>query len=281
MSENIWFIDLLILESELKAREYNERTIKIYKTIVEDFLYFVNKKAHEMLSSDVESYLEHQLNERKISTNTVMIRLNAIEFFLSEVLGLQVTHKIERFARSYKDKDLLSLEEVELLLNGKIYVRNIAIYALAYYLGLSAEEITNINVEDLVYEDNNDCNLIIKKDGSIKIIEDLEHKLKVHIENWLLRREILMKNHRDENAMFINKNYTRISDRALQKWIGYDVETVGINKNIKFSTLKYSRAYDLALDKKYEEATKLLGYKEKDRMFRYFREIGIYLKAKD
>ena len=275
-----WFLDLMVLETELRIREYSDKTIRIYKALVEDFLDYVDKNAYEIESQDVESYLNYQLNERNISNNTVMVRLNAIEFFLNEVLGLNVTHKIERFQREYKEKELLNENEIKALLNGNISSRNIAIYAIAYYTGLGAEEIAELDINDCVYENKFSLNLIVRKDEQLKIIEDLENIVKEKLEIWILERENLLK-HKDEEALFINKNYTRITSRSISRWLKFDLETLGISKEISFSTLKYSRAYELSLEKRYDEAARLLGYRDKDRLFRYFREIGIYLKPKN
>ncbi len=274
-----WFLDLMVLETELRVREYSNETIKIYKALVEDFLDYVNKNALEIEGKDVEDYLRYQLEERKISNNTVMIRLNAIEFFLREVLGLEVTHKIERFQREYKDKELLSTKDIDILLNGNISIRNIAIYALAYFTGLSAEEIVSLDFNDCINEGKGSINLIVRHNGQLRIIEDLDKRARERLEIWMIERENLLK-YKEEQALFINKNYTRITSRSLLRWLKFDLDFLEIDKDVNFSTLKYSRAYELALEKKYDEATKLLGYKDKDRLFRYFREIGIYIKRK-
>ena len=38
-----WFLELMMLESELRVREYSKRTIELYKKTTEEFLTFINK----------------------------------------------------------------------------------------------------------------------------------------------------------------------------------------------------------------------------------------------
>lgn len=112
-----WEIDVMMLRSELIFREYAERTQDIYVKTVEDFLMSTDKESCNIQREDVIRYLDRRLKED--SKNTVLVKLNALEFFFEEVLGLDITENIRRFKkmrREYK-QDLVSLQDIDILLS--------------------------------------------------------------------------------------------------------------------------------------------------------------------
>lgn len=265
-----WFLELMMLESELRVREYSKRTIEMYKKTTEEFLDFVDKSPENIEKEDVEKYLKHQINVKELSKNTVMLRFNAIEFFLVKVLGLGITETIEKFNREYKDKELMSEKEFLKFINCNISERNRAMYCLAYYLGLSAEEISALNIYD--YE-SNELHIEIRQETldikDSKVIETLG--------KWIEKRTHLIGILKEE-ALFINQDYKRLNQRSIGRWLILDCEEFGINKKVSFKTLKYSRAYELALNDREDEAKDILGYRTIDRVHRYFKEIGHEIK---
>lgn len=265
-----WFLELMMLQTELNVRDYSKRTIDLYKKVTEEFLDFVNKSPEEIEKEDVEAYLEHQVEIKGLSKNTVMLRFNAIEFFLVKVLGLGITETIEKFNREYKDKELISEKEFINFLGCNITERNRAMYCLAYFMGLSAEEISDLNIND--YDSP-----ILKIE---KRQEDLEIKENIVIDalnKWIDKRGYLI-GIMTEEALFINNDYKRLNQRSIGRWFQLDCDENRVNKKVTFKTLKYSRAYELVQKGHDEEAKKLLGYRTMDRVYRYFREIGYELK---
>ena len=112
-----WEIDVMMLRSELIFREYAERTQDIYVKTVEDFLMSTDKESFHIQREDVIRYLDRRMRED--SKNTVLVKLNALEFFFEEVLGLDITENIRRFKkmrREYK-QDLVSLQDIDILLS--------------------------------------------------------------------------------------------------------------------------------------------------------------------
>ncbi len=265
-----WFLELMMLESELRVREYSKRTIELYKKTTEEFLTFINKSPECIEKQDVLEYLEYQVNVKGLAKNTVMLRFNAIEFFLVKVLGLGVTETIEKFNREYKDKELISEMEFKNFINCNITERNRAMYCLAYYYGLSAEEISDLNRND--YEPP-----ILKIERRQEDIEITEERTKLLLEKWILKREYLI-GIQKETALFINQDCRGLNQRSIGRWLVLDCEEFGVTKKVTFKTLKYSRAYELVTRGEDEEAKKLLGYRTIDRVYRYFREIGYEIK---
>ena len=268
-----WFLELMMLESELIVREYSKRTIEFYKKTTEEFLNFTNKSPESFTKEDIQEYLEYQIKVVGLSKNTIMTRFNAIEFFIVKVLGMDITETIEKFEREYKNKELITESEFLTLVSHDIGERNRAMYYLAYYLGLSAEELSELNREDFdVYNEN--TLEIERRQESIKI---KENKVIEVLNKWIEKREFLV-GVMKETAMFINQDYKRLNNRSIGRWLLLDCEEFGINKKVSFKTLKYSRAYELVTNGKEKEAKELLGYREMDRVYRYFKEIGHEIK---
>lgn len=265
-----WYLDLMMLEAELVVREYSKRTIEFYKKITEEFLDFTNKSPESFTKEDVQEYLDYLTNVVGLSKNTVMTRFNAIEFFIVKVIGMDITETIEKFEREYKNKDLITEEEFLKLVSSDIGERNRAMYYLSYYLGLSAEELSELNIED--YRENT-----LEIESRQEIVEIKESSITKALDEWIKKRDYLV-GITKETAMFINQDFKRLNNRSIGRWLLLDCEEFGINKKVSFKTLKYSRAYDLVIKGREKEAKELLGYREIDRVYRYFKEIGHEIK---
>ena len=89
---NKFYLDLLSLQSEMSYREYSISTQGTYKRIVKEFLESTNKEVIDVKKEDVIRYLDNKL--MTLSVNTVLVELNALEFFFEEILGLYITENI-------------------------------------------------------------------------------------------------------------------------------------------------------------------------------------------
>ncbi len=183
---------------------------------------------------------------------------------------MDITETIEKFEREYKNKDLITEEEILKLVSSDIGERNRAMYYLSYYLGLSAEELSELNIED--YRENT-----LEIESRQEIVEIKESSITKALDEWIKKRDYLV-GITKETAMFINQDFKRLNNRSIGRWLLLDCEEFGINKKVSFKTLKYSRAYDLVIKGREKEAKELLGYREIDRVYRYFKEIGHEIK---
>lgn len=77
-----YFIDLVTLKSEMAFREYSNSTQRTYTRIVENFLEFTDKEAIHIRKEDIIRYLDKNLSS--VCTNTVLVQLNALEFFFKK-----------------------------------------------------------------------------------------------------------------------------------------------------------------------------------------------------
>src|SRR3712207_8420035 len=89
--KNSWEIDLMMLHSELLFREYAASTTEVYMRVTKDFLEFTDKDILYMSKQDIIRYLDFLLQDRGESENTILVKLNALEFFFEEVMNMEIT----------------------------------------------------------------------------------------------------------------------------------------------------------------------------------------------
>lgn len=139
------------LEKELKIRNYSQKTIKAYLYYNQDLLNFSQKDPTSINESDIKSYIEYLLGQRKVSSATARLALNALKFYYSNI-------KKRRFYYLLKTKlpkqakrlpVVLSKDEVVRLLNVVANSKHKLILALMYSAGLRVSEVVKLKVEDL------------------------------------------------------------------------------------------------------------------------------------
>ena len=86
--ESRYYLDLLTLKAEMQFRNYSNSTQTTYYKTVKDFLEVTDKEIIDVTREDIIKYLDNNLE--LVSINTVLVKLNALEFFFEEILTLMV-----------------------------------------------------------------------------------------------------------------------------------------------------------------------------------------------
>mgnify|MGYP003092348408 FL=1 len=155
---NKFYFDLLSLESEMNYRDYSISTRRTYKRIVKEFLEVTNKDVIDVKKEDVTRFLDNKLME--LSVNTILVELNALEFFFEEILGLNVTENIRRYKRVFKTKDFITIEQFNILV-ASVPERERLMYLVLKELGLFFKEIVEIKLEDIDYPASTICRICL------------------------------------------------------------------------------------------------------------------------
>lgn len=137
------------LKKELISRKYSLQTIKVYLCYNKDFLKVARKSPEEITNSDIRNYLFHLVEERKISTSTLNIAINALKFYYGIILKKNFIHEIRR---PHKDKKLpvvLSREEVARIFSAIDNIKHKAPLMLIYSAGLRVSEVVKLELEDI------------------------------------------------------------------------------------------------------------------------------------
>lgn len=245
-----YFIDLITLKSEMTFREYSRSTQRTYTRIVEDFLEFTDKEAIYIRKEDVIRYLDNNL--KQVCTNTILVQLNALQFFFEEVLGLNITENIRKYKRIFKKRDFITMEQYRLLM-ASVNERERLIYMIVKELGWISEEIVEIKVDDIDYQ-----NSTLK--GS-KISKDLAKDLLKYADRYEL-----------ENKIFL------VGAASLRYWNRINTKKI-LGKHYTFNDLRHSLALEMYIKKGNEEkAGEYLRNNNLPSLRQYYKRAGYQYK---
>lgn len=242
---NKHFIDLISLQSEMAYREYSETTQRTYKRIVEDFLIATNKEAINIQKEDVIRYLDNNL--KLVSSNTVLVQLNALEFFFEEILGLKITENIRKYKRIFKKKDFITLEQYNLLM-ASVPERDRLIYRIVKEIGFLAQEIVKIEINDIDY-----TNRTLK---GLKITKELAKDLLIYADKKGITKKIFNLN--ECSLRHCNKRDT----------------TKILGKHYTFTDLRHSIALEIIKRGEEQKALKYLRNKRIAQMRQFYKRVG-------
>jgi len=141
------------LESALLSRRYSKSTIKSYLYHVNKMLEYVKKPAIDIVESDIKSYILNMADSEKFAVSSMNIAINAIKFFLSEILNknfLMISVK-----RPRKDKKLpvvLNFDEVNRIITVTENFKHKLLLMIIYSGGLRVGEAVRLKYEDIDFE---------------------------------------------------------------------------------------------------------------------------------
>jgi len=235
-----------------KERKMAQNTLEAYKRDVMDFFAFAKETGVDEIdtlsNTDVVSYLLKMKAENKsaATVNRKLASIRAYFNFLQEkgkikgnpTVGIK-SPKIER-----KDLEYLTLEEVDILLQMPDKsirgMRDSAILELLYATGIRVNEIISANVEDV--------NLRIGfftcpgGHGKARIIP-MGRPARRAVEEYIFdARDMLLKDKKSENALFVNYYGQRMTRQGLWKILKEYAVKAGISNKLTPHTLRNSFA---------------------------------------
>lgn len=141
------------LENELVSRRYSKSTIKSYVHHVENFMEFIDKPSSYATEADVKSYVLSLAVDKDFSTSSMNIAINAIKFFLSEILDKNyITSVIKRPRKDKKLPVVLSSDEVKKILGVTKNFKHNLLLMIIYSCGLRVGEAVNLKFEDVDFD---------------------------------------------------------------------------------------------------------------------------------
>ena len=140
----------------------------------------------------------------------------------------------------------LNVDEVNALLTAKFEKkkfgkRDHAILELLYSSGLRVSELTSLNIDQVDLEEG--LVKVVGKGNKERIVP-MGIPARQAITAYLMERQA-QRLVRDANAMFVNKNGTRLSVRSVQRLITDLIGKIGLNKVVTPHTLRHSFATHL------------------------------------
>lgn len=249
---------------DMSIRQFGERTQQGYVAVVADFARFLGRSPDQAQPEDLRRYQLH-LAAQGASPGKMNAAVSALRFFFKVTLGRQGYG--ERLARVRKEDrlpEVLSPEEVALLLHCAPSLKHKAALSVAYGCGLRVSEITHLKVGDI-----DSARMLVRveqgkgrKDRYVMLAPDLLE---------LLRR--WWRSARPMGWLFPGRDPGQpITTRQLDRVCKAAARTAGLDKPVSMHTLRHSFATHL-LERKTDVRViqALLGHKKLDTTARYTR----------
>jgi site-specific recombinase XerD len=149
--ENFWFQPTLNeMEDYLKLRGYSARTRKAYLGHVSRLAHHTKKELSHIGETEIRRYLLYLRESRQVSHSYVNQAVNAIKILWKQVLRKPLEHvEIPRPKKQSKLPEVLSKEEVVLLLESVKNIKHRAILYTVYSAGLRVGEVVRLEVKDI------------------------------------------------------------------------------------------------------------------------------------
>jgi integrase/recombinase XerD len=163
--------------SYLKSIRYAENTIGTYSDAVKIFFRFFSDRSIDSLeASDITFFNNDYILKYGYSVSYQNQVVNAIKLFFRVVQNTKMEiEAIERPRREHRLPNVLSKEEVKLILQSLENKKHVAMLSLIYACGLRRSELLNLSLKDI----HSDRNLLIinqskgKKDRVVPISDKL------------------------------------------------------------------------------------------------------------
>lgn len=232
-------------------KNYSTDTIKNYRTdLVEYFMYLSDKslKCLKVTYSDIKNYLLF-LNEKNNSNATISRKISSLrsfyKFLVNEskiennpFLGIKLPKKERKLPRFFSYNELEELFKVPDLTN-PLGQRDRLILEMLYATGVRVSELVNIKVSDIK---NREIKIFGKgsKERIVTFGDYAAEILELYLKNGY---QVLNKN--KIPYLFLNKNYTQLTDRGVRLILDKIISKTAINKNISPHMLRHSFATHL------------------------------------
>ena len=242
------FIQYCLFEKGL-----TDQTVSSYQNDLDVYLSFLQDKNVFLVKDITSDYIKEFLKIRgnSESTSTVAHNLTVIKNFHKYLIKENIVKEdvslfISRPKLQKRLPRALTVEEVDLLLditlNTPFDYRNKAMLELMYGAGLRVSELVSLTLNQIDLENGLICIMGKgRKEREIPIGEYGVYYLKLYLEH----RGMLIKNHRQEDALFLNNHGKQITRQGFFKILKQLLLDKGLNPDVSPHTLRHSFATHL------------------------------------
>jgi len=136
---------------KLIRKRYSPHTIKTYISYMKAFAEkFESQSLKSVTTAQINDYMLELIQSKKISTSQQNQRISAIKFYYEQVLGRKKEYyRLNRPKKEKKLPNILSTEEVELILNQCTNLKHKCILMTMYSGGLRRSELIQLKISDV------------------------------------------------------------------------------------------------------------------------------------
>jgi site-specific recombinase XerD len=224
--------------SELRVRNYSPASIKLYKSVITEFLSWSRVRPEARKPGEISGFLKHLVDRKKVSVSRINQTISALKFLYEKVFHLQVmVHEIDRPRQEHKIPIVLNHNEVLRIIDAISYPPHKLAVMLAYSSGLRLGEVTSIRVQDFDTE-----NLLVFVRGG----KGHKDRRTIFSAKLLPMLREQMERKKAGDWLFPGAGGVgHISPRLLQKIFQQALRKSDVKKNAHFHTLRHSFATHL------------------------------------
>lgn len=227
-------------------KNYSQNTIDSYRRDITMFDKFAKKNIKNIDSNIIKDYLkylkENNHNERSIARNISSLRSFYKFLIINNYVDINPMESITTLKMAKKLPNVLSIEEVNKILDIKITdnysIRNKAMLELMYASGLRVSELINLKTYDI--DINEDIVRTIGKGSKERIIPIGDYAKEAIIDYLNIRYTFLKKEIND--YLFLNNHGKKMTRQGFFKIIKSIAKEKGIKKELSPHTLRHSFA---------------------------------------
>lgn len=223
----------------MRSKRYSESTIATYSEALKSFLIFFREKpVAEITNEDVIVYNNDYILNNKLSASYQNQTVNAIKLFFMTVRKTKMeVDKIHRPKRSKVLPNVLSKEEVKLILNAHSNIKHKMMLSLIYSCGLRCGEL--LALQPVHIDSKRNIVLLKNSKGKKDRIVPLSPKILEMLRDYY-------KIHKPKTYLFEGQTIGLQYDaRSLQLILKQALQKVGIKKPVTLHWLRHSYATHL------------------------------------
>lgn len=135
----------------MEQKRYSDSTVKTYLMAITTFLRFIQPKtSKEAVNEDMRRFVYQYMIPRKLSFSYQNQAVNAAKLFFKTIRGsVLITEQLERPRHEHKLPNVLSKEEVAILLKALVNMKHRVMLSLIYSCGLRRGELLNLVPSDV------------------------------------------------------------------------------------------------------------------------------------
>ena len=247
---------MLAFKQWLQSKRYSESTIKTYSEALKTFLQFFSEKPIEQIDNqDIVHFNNAYILKNKLSAAYQNQVVNAIKLFFKTIAHKAIdVSLVHRPRREHTLPNVLSKEEVKMILEALTNIKHKTMLSLIYSCGLRRSELLNLRPQDI--DSKRNLILIRQAKGKKDRIVPLSEKILILLRNYY-------KTYQPKTWLFEGQfKDTPYDERSLASVLKRAVEKTNINKPVTLHWLRHSYAthiLEAGTDLRYIQ--ELLGHK--------------------
>ncbi len=222
---------------KLEIKKYALNTAQNYSSCFERFIkHFPTRKLISINEEDIQAYLQG-LVQRNYSDSYINISINSIKFYYEVVEGMPNRfYSIDRPRKTERLPEVLSKEEVLLMIDKTFNMKHQCIISLLYSSGLRRGELLNLKLSD-----------IDSKRMTIRVEQGKGNKDRMSIlsEKLLLKLRHYYQQYRPKVYLFEGAPGKQYSGSSVRQIVAQAAKKANINKAVRPHMLRHSFATHL------------------------------------